>query len=152
MISAELMSILNNNTNSFIDQVKSNLDSTGTTATGESKNSIRYEITEEGSKIVLTVFGKPYFAVVETGRKPGGGVSRNMIENITKWVAVRGLEANMVWGIAKKIDKEGTALFRAGGRTDIYTDLKESFADQIFKEVVEGYADDLFKKAILSFE
>jgi hypothetical protein len=152
MISAEIMSILSNNTESFIGKVKANLDSSGTTATGESKKSLRYEIKEEGSKIVLTVFGKPYFAVVETGRKPGGGVSRAMIQNLTKWVAVRGLEEGMVWGIAKKIDKEGTKLFKSGGRKDIYTNEKQGFTDKVFDEVVKSYANDVFNKIILTFE
>lgn len=152
MISAEVLTILNDNTNDFLNQIKANLDSTGTTATGESKNSLRYEITEEGAKIVLSVFGKPYFSVVETGRKPGGGISRDMIDNITKWVAARGKEESMVWAIAKSIDQKGTKLFREGGRTDIYTDLKEGFADKIFMEVTENIANEFFRKATVSFE
>lgn len=152
MISADTMTILSDNANGFLNQVKQNLDSTGTTATGESKNSLRYEINEEGTKIVLTVFGKPYFSVVETGRKPGGGISSEMIDNITKWVNVRGKEESMVWAIAKTIDQKGTKLYREGGRTDIYTDLKESFADKIFMEVTENIANEYFRKATVSFE
>jgi hypothetical protein len=151
MISAEMIGILNENAESFITKIKGNLDATGTTATGESGKSLRYEINEDGSKIVLTVFGKPYFAVVETGRKPGGGVSRGMIDNITKWAQVRGKE-EFIWAIAKKIDKEGSELFRKGGRTDIYTDEKEGFADKVFMEVTENIANEFFRKAIVSFE
>lgn len=151
MISAAVMAILSNNANSFINKIGANLDSTGTSATGESKKSLHYEITEEGATIVLQVFGKPYFAVVETGRKPGGGVGRAMIDNITKWVNARGKDESMVWAIAKSIDKSGTKLFQKGGRTDIYTDHKEGFADKIFMEVTENIANEFFRKVTVSF-
>lgn len=152
MISPDALQILSDNANTFLNQVKQNLDSTGTTATGESKNSLRYEITEQGTKIVLTVFGKPYFAVVETGRKPGGGVGRDMIDSITKWVSARGKPEDMVWAIAKSIDQKGTKLYREGGRTDIYTDEKEGFADKLFMEITENIANEYFRNAIVSFE
>jgi hypothetical protein len=63
-----------------------------------------------------------------------------MIENIKEWVAARGKPESMVWAIATKINKEGTKLWQQGGRTDIYTDLKEGFADKIFMEAVENIA------------
>lgn len=153
MINADVLSILNEQTNNFISKVQGNLASTGTDATKETSKSLRYEITEEGSKIILTVFGRPYFATVETGRKPTPDKkpSRNMIENISKWVAVRGKPESMVWAIAVSINKKGTDLWRKGGRTDIYTDEKENFADTIFKEITTSIADDIFKKATVSF-
>ena len=148
------MAILSQETNSFISQVKANLDSTGTTATGKSKDSLRYEITEEGKKIILTVFGKPYFAVVETGRKPTPDKKpgRAMIDAIKEWTAARGKPESMAWAIAVKINKEGTKLWQAGGRTDIYTDLKEGFADTIFTEVSENIASEYFRQAQVSFQ
>lgn len=154
MISADVLKILNDEANNFITKVKDNLASTGTDATGETSKSLRYEITEEGNKIVLSVFGRKYFATVETGRKPTPGIppSRDMIDNITKWVAARGKPESMVWAVAVSIQNKGTSLFRKGGRTDIYTDEKESFADKIFMEVTESIANDLFRKATVSFQ
>ena len=148
------MTILSNETNSFLSQVKSNLDTTGTTATSKSKESLRFEITEEGNRVVLTVFGKPYFSVVETGRKPTPDKkpSREMIENIKEWVAARGKPESMAWAVATKINKEGTELWKKGGRTDIYTDLKEGFADRIFMEAVENISSEYFRQAKVSFE
>lgn len=153
-MTAGLLTILSDETNYFLSEVKRNLDNTGTTATGKSRDSLRYEITEEGNKIVLTVFGKPYFAVVETGRKPTPDKkpSRAMIENIKEWVNARGKPESMVWAIATKINKEGTELWKKGGRTDIYTDLKEGFADRIFAEAVENLASEYFRQATVSFE
>jgi len=151
---SDLLAILSKETNSFIDQVKSNLDSTNTTATGKSKESLRYEVTEEGSRIVVTVFGKPYFSVVETGRKatPDKKPSRAMIDGIREWTKARGLPESMVWAVATKIQKEGTNLHKKGGRTDIYTDLKEGFADKIFMEVTENIASEYFRNAKVAFE
>jgi hypothetical protein len=153
-MTAELMAILSDETNSFLSQVKTNLDATGTTATGKSKDSLRYEITEEGSRIVITVFGKPYFAVVETGRKPTPDKkpSRAMIDSIKEWLSARGKPESMAWAVATKINKEGTKLWQQGGRTDIYTDLKEGFADKIFMEVSEQMASEYFRQATVSFE
>ena len=153
-MNSELMTILSNEANSFLSQIKRNLDDSGTTATGKSKDSLRYEITEEGNKVVLTVFGKPYFAVVETGRKPTPDKkpSRAMIDNIKEWIAARGEPESMAWAVATKINKEGTKLWQQGGRTDIYTDLKEGFADRIFMEAVENIASEYFRKATVSLE
>jgi hypothetical protein len=153
-MTAELMAILSEETNSFLSQVKTNLDTTGTSATGKTKDSLRYEITEEGSRIVITVFGKPYFAVVETGRKPTPDKkpSRAMIDSIKEWLSARGKPESMAWAVATKINKEGTKLWQQGGRTDIYTDLKEGFADKIFMEVSEQMASEYFRQATVSFE
>jgi len=153
-MTVDLLAILSNETNDFLSEVKRNLDNTGTTATGKSKESLRFEITEEGKKIVLTVFGKPYFSVVETGRKPTPDKkpSRAMIDNITEWLSARGKPESMAWAVATKINKEGTKLWQTGGRTDIYTDLKESFADQIYMAAVEEISSEYFRNAVLSFE
>lgn len=154
MINSDVLKILNDQTNNYIHKVQQNLASTGTNATGETSKSLRYEITEEGSKIIIEVFGKKYFAVVETGRKPTPDKkpSRDMIDNITKWVAARGKPENAIWAIAVSINKKGTELYRKGGRTDIFTDDKKTYVDTIFEEVTKDVADDLFSHAILSFE
>ena len=153
-MTTELMALLSDQTNSFINQVKGNIVSSGSNATGESAKSIVYEITETQHKITITVLGKPYFSVLETGRKatPGVKPGRAMIENIQKWCAVKGKPESAAWGIATNIQKHGTKLFQKGGRTDIYTDLKEGFADKIFMEVTENLASEFFRQAQVAFK
>lgn len=154
MISADVMKILTEESNSFVQKVRGNITSTGTNATGKTSDSIRYEVTENGNKIILEFFGREYFATVETGRKPTPDKkpSRTMIENITEWVNAKGIPESAVWGIATNIQKQGTALFRKGGRTDIYTDEAETFTDELFSAVTEQIANEFFEKATLSFE
>lgn len=153
-MTSDLLRILNNETSSFITKVKGNLSSTGTDATGKTSRSLVYEISEGSSRIILEVYGRPFFATVETGRRPTPDKkpSREMISNIKEWVSARGKPESAVWAIAVSIQKRGTALFRKGGRTDIYTDLKEGFADKIFQEVVENMASEYFRKATVAFK
>lgn len=153
-MTVELLKILNDQSRSFIAQIQGRLSSTGTSATGKTAKSLRYVIEEGTSKIVLEILGRPYFATVETGRKPTPDKkpSRAMIDNIKEWVSARGKPESAVWAIATKIQKEGTELFKKGGRTDIYTDQKETFADQLYQSITNEIADEIFKNAKLSFE
>lgn len=153
-MTVELLKLLNDQSRSFIAQIQGRLSSTGTSATGKTSKSLRYVIEEGTSKIVLEVLGRPYFATVETGRKPTPDKkpSRAMIDNIKEWVSARGKPESAVWAIATKIQKEGTELFKKGGRTDIYTDQKETFADQLYQSITNEIADEIFKNAKLSFE
>lgn len=153
-MTVELLKLLNDQTRSFISQIQKNLSSSGTTATGKTSRSLRYEISEGTDRIVLEVLGKPFFAVVETGRKPTPEKkpSRAMIDNIREWVSARGKPDSAVWAIATNIQKHGTALFRKGGRTDIYSDQKETFADELYQSITNEIADEIFKNAKLSFE
>jgi hypothetical protein len=154
MINATILSIANDQTNNFINQVKDNLARTGTDATKKSSNSIYKRITEDGYKLLIEVLAKPYFSVVETGRKPTPEKkpSRDMIQNITEWVAVRGKPESAVWAIAVSIQKKGTSLFRRGGRTDIYTDDGDEYAEDMFSAITKAIAKEEMDLIIKGFE
>jgi len=149
-MTVDLLKILNDESRSFIAQVQAKIPN----ATGKTAKSLRYEISEGSARIILEVLGKPFFAVVETGRKatPDKKPSRAMIENITEWCNAKGKPESAVWAIAVYIQKHGTALFRKGGRTDVYTDSKEVFADKIFQDVTNTLADEIFKQATVAFQ
>lgn len=153
MYSATVLSILNDETNNFINIVKGNLASTGTDATKKSSNSIKSKITTTDSKITIEVTAKPFFSVVETGRKatPGKKPSEDMIDNIKEWVAVRGKPDSAVWAIATSIQNKGTDLFRKGGRTDIYTDPGEEWAEDLFDKITKAIAADEMNLIIKGF-
>lgn len=149
-----LFQILQDNTDIFFTAIRANMAATGTDATGKTSKSLRYEIHEGSGRIILEVFGRPYFATVETGRKPTPDKkpSREMIENISDWVNARGKDQDSIWAIATKINKEGSLLWQKGGRTDIFTSEKQPFVDSIFQEVTENLADEMFKNATVSFQ
>lgn len=111
-----------------VNKIRQNLDSTGTTASGKTKESIEYTV--ENGELVIT--GRPYFRGVEIGR-PGGRVPYNFTDIIQQWAKDKGIitqfgsteaeQRNVSARIAWFIREKGTKLFRNGGREDIYTSV-----------------------------
>lgn len=152
----DLLKVLNESAGGLVETIRKNLSSTGTDATGKTSQSLRYEVKDNGQKITVQLVGRPFFATVETGRKPTPDKkpSRDMIENIKEWVTARGKDADLVWAIATSIQQKGTKLFQKGGRTDIYTDAisDPSFVDQISAEILGTFAKEYAKQIKLIFK
>ncbi len=110
----------------YVQEIRENLASTGTDATGETSRSVGYRIVQSGNKIRLEVYGgRPFFPTVETGSKPSKkNPSPEMVRKIDKWKDVRGILRN-AYGIAKGILKYGSKLWQKGGRKDIYSNVRE---------------------------
>lgn len=93
----------------------------------------------------ITLYGRQAFEVLEAGRRPGR-VPHNFVGIIRQWIIDKGIPVraipykrkasanwspkytpierglqSMAGAIAHKIRTEGTSLFRAGGRSDIYS-------------------------------
>lgn len=109
----------------------------GQKASGRTASSLRVEVSEDGG----TLYGRTAFDVLETGRK-GGKVPRRFTEIIRAWMNAKGIKGEPIpyktnrphkytpqqrgdmrlsWFISEKIRKQGTRLFRKGGRVDIYS-------------------------------
>jgi hypothetical protein len=124
----ELDSILSDWGNRVADRIKSNLDTTGTTASGRTKDSIEV-VAIDGE---LTIYGRRFFEGVETGR-PAGKIPYKFQDIIRQWMDDKGIadqfgqkewqKRNAAYLIAQKIKDSGTKLYRDGGRTSIYTDV-----------------------------
>lgn len=128
-------------------------------ASGRTIQSLRVE-TDENS---ATLFGRGFFDVLETGRK-SGKVPYDFQTIIRKWMQDKGIKARpieyktnrphkytpqergertLAFFIARNIRKNGTTLFRAGGRQDIYSDavtkaikrIKERLAGVVHTEI-----------------
>lgn len=122
------------------DKIKRNLDDTGTTASGKTKNSIEVVVVDGD----LTILGRQYFRSVEEGR-PAGKIPYKFNEIIRKWMDDKGLaerfgtkeyqKRNAAWIIAQKIKDSGTKLYRDGGREDIYTDVINEELPKLFNEI-----------------
>lgn len=107
---------------SFVSRTKENMIANRQVATGSMLKSFRVgEVNDDGGKVL----GHPFFSVLETGRKPG---KQPPVSAILPWVKADNLE--QLWGepeksiafvIARYIGKEGTTLWRRGGRKDIVT-------------------------------
>lgn len=122
------------------DKIKRNLDDTGTTASGKTKNSIEVVVVDGD----LQIIGRQYFRSVEEGR-PAGKIPYKFNEIIRKWMDDKNIadnfgtkeyqKRNAAWIIAQKIKDSGTKLYRDGGREDIYTDVINEELPKLFNEI-----------------
>jgi hypothetical protein len=137
-----VIDILQQSGNSVVEQIKKNLASTGTNATGSTSNSLRVEVKNEGFKQILKIYGRPYFMTVETGRKatPDYKPSQQFVASIREWMQAKNVEGS-AYGIAQDIHKKGSKLFRDGGRTDIVSNVvNETFTQQLSKAILDEFA------------
>jgi len=149
-MTADLITILSKYGQSTVDQIRENLSSTGTNATGKTSRSLRYEVKKEGNKTTLKVLGKPYFAVVETGRRPTPDYkpSRQFVDSIKEWMDAKGKQGS-AYAIALAIHKRGTKLYRDGGRTDIISNVvNQNLVDKISAELLDKFADELLRNVV----
>lgn len=134
-----------------VSKIQDHLSSTGTNATSETSQSVVYSVERQGNKSTLTVTAKPFFMVVETGRKPTPEKKpgREMLDNIGKWLAARGKEESMKLAVAVKINKEGTELYKKGGRKDIVSNvITDQFIDELAEEILQYFADAVMSNVI----
>lgn len=150
----------------MVAQIRSNLESTGTNASGRTSASLRVVMTNTGGEI----WGRRYFRGVEQGRA-GGAVPRGFSSIIRQWIIDKGLtyqaipykrkpSANwqpkytpeerglrqMASAIAHTIEKSGTSLYRKGGRTDIFTNVIEENKPAILQVAKEIITTNLYGK------
>lgn len=153
-MNAEIISILNQYGSSTVEQIRQNLSSTGTTTTGKTAQSLRYEVTNEGTKATLKVVGKPFFAVVETGRKPTPSYkpSKQFVASIQEWMDAKG-KTGSAYAIAQSIHKKGSKLFRDGGRSDIYSNvINQNLVDKISLDLLNKFAQQFMTNVVNLFK
>lgn len=145
-----LIKILSGYGNSIVAEIRQNLASSGSNATGKTSQSLRFEVKDEGFKQTLTVFGRPYFFSVETGRKatPSYKPSVQFVASIREWMRAKGVDES-AYGIAQAIHKRGTKLHQSGGRKDIVSNVvNESLYGQISKSVLAEFSNEFLKNAV----
>lgn len=141
----DITKLLNDEGIELTNAIRANIGSAGEWATGDTARSLRFEITQEGTKYKFQLIGREYFMTVQTGRKPSPGKkpSREMIANITRWVEARGIDLEAVWAIAMAIQRRGTRLWLEGGRTDVVDPPVDDFINNVSLALAEAGADDL---------
>lgn len=104
--------------------------SAGQVASGRTIASLKVEITEDGG----VLWGRSAFGTLETGRKPGK-VPAGFWKIIRQWMDDKGIQVekpdSFAYLVARKIAKEGTQLFRNGGRSDIYSPEVKDTVDRV---------------------
>lgn len=137
------MELLEQTLNDIVRDIRDNLAATGTNASGRTSDSLAVEMYAGGGMVT----GRQYFQSVEEGRPPGKVPYRfDLI--IRQWMNDKGITAPpmpykrqpsqnwqpkytpeergamaMACSIARKIETEGSRLFREGGSKDIYTNV-----------------------------
>lgn len=152
---ANVIQILTNEGQSLTDQIRKNV----VKVTGKTAQSLGYEVTSTKDTSTLTITAKPFFRVVETGRKPTPDKkpSKEMIENISDWVRALGKEQKIVWAIATSIQQKGTKLYRDCGRKDVFSNvlsdkniakLERTVFDELAKYTLDQFIIDLKKNKL----
>lgn len=148
MVATEIVKILNEEGIEMSNDIRANIGGAGMWVTGDTGNSLKVKVYQDGTKIKCELIGRPFFMTVQTGRKPTPGKkpSRAMIANITQWVEGRGMDLDAVWPIAMTIQRRGTRLWFEGGRTDIVDPAVETFINNASQRILDAGADNLVLK------
>ncbi len=152
---AELLTILSTYGQGTVDQIKRNLSSTGTDASGKSSRSLRFEVINKGDRATLRVLAKPFFMVVETGRKATpqySQPSQDFVSAIRQWLAAKSGNQGAAFAIARSIHRRGTELWQSGGRKDIVSNVvNDNLIDRISKDVLKSFANQYMVSVVNTF-
>lgn len=128
----DMTKILSEWAENVIIQIQDNLDSTNTTASGRTKDSLRYEISDDEFSQTLRIYGRPYFQGVEEGRG-AGKVPYKFTDILFQWATDKGIitqfgdteskQRSVLYVVGQSIKAHGTRLYREGGRLDIFTNV-----------------------------
>lgn len=150
----DVLSILQSYGNSTVEQIRSNLSTSGTNATGKTSRSLRYEVIVEGNSTTLKIVGKPFFKVVETGRKATPQYdkpSEDFVASIREWAQAKGIPG-AAYAIAKSIHQKGTKLHQSGGRDDIFSNVvNDDLVSRISKDILDKFAAEYLRNAVNIF-
>lgn len=125
----------------------------GQKASGRTAASLHIEASESEA----TLYGRSFFDVLETGRK-AGKTPKNFQAIIRQWMSDKGIVATPIpyktnrphkytpqergdmalsYLIARKIRKDGTKLYRDGGRSDIYSNVIPAIKERIKSRIMD---------------
>lgn len=144
----EILGIIGVSMLSLKDKIIENSINAGQKASGNTYNSMR--VVKENLSTAL--LARPYFMGLETGIKPGGGISRDYITDLQKWCENKNVllgEKNSLraaWKIAKTKQAKGSLLYRQGGRKDIVTNEVNKFIDELMELMGDSVLELIISK------
>lgn len=116
-----------------------NHERAGQVASGKTRDSLSVEVTSDTTSATATMYGRKYFAALETGSQPWKKQYKHppkpFVETIAKWMVDKGIEGVSAYLVARKIMREGSKLYRDGGRQDIFTPVMEDIEQRIDAEL-----------------
>jgi hypothetical protein len=116
----------------------------GQVASGRTIRSMLVQMQSKGrSSSEITLTGRPFFGVLETGSKPWQGQYPHapawFRQIIAKWAQDKGIVTDpkevsrFSWFVSNRIMREGSKLYRTGGREDIYSNAIDLAMERINK-------------------
>jgi len=157
--------IIINEFESLKQRIATNIVSTGQNASGRTIQSLEVTETENGAQL----WGRFPFGTLETGRRPGR-VPEGFVGIILQWMIDKPVKASPIpyvrkpsnkWhpkytpqergnmslagAIAYKIKTEGTALFKKGGRNDVYSNEIPKTINAISEKLIGLYTSEIEK-------
>lgn len=116
-----------------------NHERAGQVASGKTRDSLSVEVTSDTTSATATMYGRKYFAALETGSQPWKKQHKHppkpFVETIAKWMTDKGIDGVSAYLVARKIMREGSKLYRDGGRQDIFTPVMEDIEQRIDAEL-----------------
>lgn len=116
-----------------------NHERAGQVASGKTRDSLSVEVTSDTTSATATMYGRKYFAALETGSQPWKKQykhpPRPFVDTIQRWMDDKGIEGVSAYLVARKIMREGSKLYRDGGRQDIFTPVMEDIEQRIDAEL-----------------
>lgn len=133
----EIETILQEELEELKDEIIKRHENAKQVASGKTRDA--FEIDVDGLHGIL--LGAPYSGVLESGRKPGK-VPYNFREILKKWAAVKGItfetETDLnrwAYFASKKIEREGTKLYRSGNNEDIFSTAVVEFEERLNNKI-----------------
>ena len=124
----------------------------GQVASGKTRDGIKVEVTEDMNGATATMYGRPYFASLETGSKPWTKQYKHppkpFVDTISEWMSDKGITGVSAYLVARKIMREGSSLYRSGGRDDIFTPAM-SEVEQKISDRISSILDTITTKTLL---
>lgn len=134
----EIRQILLEELEALRGRIAGNMASADKVVTGGTRDSMRVSV--QGLAGVLT--GRQAFATLETGSRPWSRKPKRtpkwFADLIGEWIDNRGLDLNK-WAVAHTIIHQGSALYRSGGRADIYSPEIQTAIDRIGDRILSRY-------------
>lgn len=116
-----------------------NHERAGQVASGKTRDSLSVEVTSDTTSATATMYGRKYFAALETGSAPWKKQYKHppkpFVETIAKWMTDKGIEGVSAYLVARKIMHEGSKLYRDEGRQDIFTPVMSDIEERIDAEL-----------------
>lgn len=138
-----------------IADIRRRHEQAGQKATGRTSAALEARLRTEGTRIIGEIWGMPYTGALETGSRPARRKGtpeerRQMVQSLMEWCRIRGLAGgmnekqteNLAKWLAWYIKRNGSALYRRGGRRDIITPAVDMTTERLQDEL-GGYYETL---------